>query len=125
MSSLVKLIVLETDCSVVRAIDAAAEGQFQVLKTSDPRRAAAWLASESPIAAVAANESLSAPAGLDLLAEAQCRCPTARRILLTPLSDLATIVRGLHSGAVQFIVQKPLRGRELERAMCPEAPLKH
>ena len=40
--------------------------------------------------------------------------------MLTGYSDLAAIVVGLHSGAVQCLLHKPVGNSELLMAVCPE-----
>jgi ActR/RegA family two-component response regulator len=46
--------------------------------------------------------------------------PDARRVLLTTYNDLASIVQGLHSGAIDRLVQKPFTPADLMLAIMPE-----
>ena len=43
-----------------------------------------------------------------------------RRILMTTYHDLPSIVAGLHSGAIERLVQKPFTAAELMAAILPE-----
>jgi DNA-binding NarL/FixJ family response regulator len=54
---------------------------------------------------------------IELLESVRVRCPTARRLLLSDYCDLGIIVQGLHTGAVQGIVYKPIYAPELLAAI--------
>ena len=58
-----------------------------------------------------------------MLETAQRHAPDARRVLLTTYHDLASIVDGLHSGAIEKLVQKPFTVGELLSAILPESML--
>jgi hypothetical protein len=47
-------------------------------------------------------------------------CPKARRILISDYCDLAIIVQGLHTGAVERIVYRPIHAPELLAAIGAE-----
>ena len=58
--------------------------------------------------------------GVSLLETARSCRPSARRILMTTYHDLPSIVAGLHSGAIERLVQKPFSAAELMAAILPE-----
>ena len=112
-----KLIAVDNNQEVLQAIAAIASPQFEVMKTSDLRRALQWLETEKEIAVVVAELLLPGASGLELLMKAQQVQPAARRVLLTSFSELTPIIEGIHSGAIQLFVQKPLRAAELASAI--------
>lgn len=112
-----KLIALDSNQEVLQAIVAVASPGFEVMKTSDLHRAMQWLEAEKEIAVVVAELLLSDGSGLELLMKAQKFQPSARRVLLTSFSELAPIIEGIHSGAIQLFVQKPLKAAELAAAI--------
>lgn len=107
------VIAVEDDARVLDQISAALDATHVVLGTSDVGRALAWLENDVTIAAIIAGQTLRANGGLELLRSAQKLRPAARRILITNYEDLSSIVAGLHCGAVQRTIAKPINPREL------------
>ena len=58
--------------------------------------------------------------GLQILETARSMPPDVRRVMLTNYSDLASLVNGLHSGAIEHLVQKPANDAELVLAVAPQ-----
>jgi len=70
-----------------------------------------------PPIAVMVDNSIPQINAIELLESVRVRCPTARRLLLSDYCDLGIIVQGLHTGAVQGIVYKPIYAPELLAAI--------
>jgi DNA-binding NtrC family response regulator len=114
------LLALDGDEAVLKAIAHYAAPFYQVLSTRDPRRFLAWMENTHNVSVIVTEHVLQTASGVALLQSARSMCPTARRILLTTYHDLASIVDGLHSGAIERLVQKPFSAKELLLAIMPE-----
>jgi DNA-binding NtrC family response regulator len=119
-SKKVQLIALDADDAVLRTIARIASPYFETLITRDPRRFLAWLESSPDVAVVVTEHVLQTASGVTLLESARTMRPAAKRVLLTTYSDLAGIVQGLHSGAIEALVQKPFKNSELLAAILPQ-----
>jgi ActR/RegA family two-component response regulator len=115
------LLALDGDDAVLKTIARIAAPYYQVLTTRDPRKFLAFLENATlDIAAVLTEHVLQTSNGVSLLESVRTTRPSARRVLLTTYHDLASIVDGLHSGAIERLVQKPFTPRELICAILPE-----
>ena len=119
MQSKPTLIALDGDEAVLRTIARAAAPYYQALVTRDARRFIAWLENTPGVAAILTEHVLQNASGVALLQSARTMRPKARRVLLTTYHDLASIVDGLHSGAIEHLVQKPFTPAELLQAIIP------
>jgi ActR/RegA family two-component response regulator len=115
------LLALDGDETVLKSISRLAAPYFQVLTTRDPRRFLAWLEHTQNVGAIITEHVLQTASGVSLLQSARVMRPSARRVLLTTYHDLASIVDGLHSGAIERLVQKPFTAAEFLVAILPES----
>lgn len=120
MASKHHLIALDGDDLVLRTIAQIAAPYFHVLTTRDPRKLLGWLENYKHVDAVVTEHVLQTSHGVALLESARQMRPDARRVLLTTYHDLPSIVAGLHSGAIQHLVQKPFTPTDLLAAVLPE-----
>ncbi len=90
---------------------------YNVLATCDPRRALGWLENDSSVTVIVVEQVLKSGLGLDILESAKVLRPDVRRVLITRYSDLSGIVQGLHSGAINRMISKPLLRGELAAAV--------
>ena len=114
------LLALDGDEAVLRAVSQVAAPHFHVLVTRDPRRLLGWLENYPKVAVVVTEHVLLTSHGVSLLETARTMRPDALRVLLTTYGDLASIVAGLHSGAIDRLVQKPFAHADLLHAIMPE-----
>jgi DNA-binding NtrC family response regulator len=114
------LLALDGDELVLKTIAQVAAPYFQVLTTRDPRKLLGWLENYKTVDAIVTEHVLQTSHGVALLESARAMRPDARRVLLTTYHDLPSIVAGLHSGAIQYLVQKPFNPAELLTAVLPE-----
>jgi ActR/RegA family two-component response regulator len=115
-----KLLVLDQDENVLRQVGRVFGGYFVVVPVHTPHRAMGLLEGDPHIRVMITEQVMRAAQGVDLLEAVRARWPEVRRVMLTTYTDLASIVTGLHSGAVQVLVQKPASDDELLKAVCPE-----
>jgi len=114
------LLALDGDEAVLKVISRFGAPYYEVLATRDPRRLLGWLEDKTNVAAVITEHVLRTSNGVTLLESTRTMHPHARRILMTTYHDLASIVAGLHSGAIERLVQKPFNATELLTAILPD-----
>jgi two-component system probable response regulator PhcQ len=107
-----KIIVVETQIASLKEMEAKLSPYHVVVGTSQLDRALPLLRSERDAAAIVVSTAKGADV-LAVLESARQERPAVLRILLTEFEDLTTIVEGLHSGAVQRVVSRPLQFVEL------------
>jgi DNA-binding NtrC family response regulator len=107
------IVAVDDDVRTLDRISMILDSTFVVLATADPNRALAWLKNDTTVGAVVVGQSLCGGKGLELLKAAQKLRPDARRILIASYSDLAGFVDGLHTGAIERTIYKPIDATEL------------
>ena len=115
-----RLLVLDDDQAVVAQMSRLFGAYYTVVPLSNPMRAMAMLESDEDVRAFVTEQVMRFGDGVELLSSARSIRPDVRRVMLTNYSDLASIVGGLHSGAIQQLVQKPANDAELLLAIAPE-----
>jgi ActR/RegA family two-component response regulator len=108
-----KLIALDGDLSVLRELVAVAGPHFQVTTCRDVIRALGLVQSDRDVRVLVTEHVMHAATGTSVLEQVRAIRPDVRRVMLTSYADLAAIVLGLHSGAIQHLARKPIDPREL------------
>lgn len=114
-----KLIVLDGDRKSLHDICSMARLWYEVLPAADPRTALGWLQTDPNVSVFVTEHVDQSFDGMSLLEKVRTMHPTVRRILMTTYSDLARLVEGLHNGAIQKLVQKPIDRNEFMAAIAP------
>lgn len=114
-----KLLALDEDDSTLGQIARVASGYYSVMQLKSPSRALGLLEADSSIEVFVTEHVMRFGNGVELLETVRTMRPEVRRVMLTNYSDLAGIVLGLHSGAIQQLVQKPAGDLELLHAISP------
>jgi DNA-binding NarL/FixJ family response regulator len=119
------LAVLCTELASVRTITDAATKFFELVWVYDSRTLVETVSKsdQPPIAVVIDHAASSQTPAIELLQAVRTASPNVKRVLLTDYCDLGIIVSGLHTGAVQSIVYKPIHAGELLGAIgAPNLP---
>ena len=114
-----KLLALDEDESTLGQIARVASGHYSVMQLKSPSRALGLLEADPSIEVFVTEHVMRFGNGVELLETVRTMRPEVRRVMLTNYSDLAGIVLGLHSGAIQQLVQKPAGDLELLHAISP------
>ncbi|HSZ55371.1 MAG TPA: response regulator [Tepidisphaeraceae bacterium] len=114
-----KLLALDEDDSTLGQIARVASGHYSVMQLKSPSRALGLLEADPSIEVFVTEHVMRFGNGVELLETVRTMRPEVRRVMLTNYSDLAGIVLGLHSGAIQQLVQKPAGDLELLHAISP------
>ena len=115
-----RIIYLDNDDQLARQVARVFGGAFHVLHIQNPRRMIGLMETDPTIAAVITEQVLRSGNGVELLESVRTFRPQIRRVMLTGYPDLASIVVGLHSGAIQCLLRKPVSDADLVAGVCPE-----
>ena len=115
-----KMILLDGDDPLMTQVSRVFGGAFRVLHMRNPRTAVGLIETDPQIAAVITEQVMRGGDGVQLLETIRTLRPKVRRVMVTGYADMSSIVAGLHSGAIQCLVQKPATDVELVTAIYPE-----
>jgi DNA-binding NtrC family response regulator len=115
-----RLLILDDDQAVLAQVGRLFGPYYTVVQLSNPMRAMALVESDPGVSVFLTEQVMRFGNGVELLDAVRTVRPGVRRAMLTNYSDLASIVGGLHSGAIQHLVQKPANDAELLAAVAPE-----
>lgn len=114
-----KLVVLDGDRQTLHSVCETARVWYEVLPASDPRKALGWLQSDPDVSVFVTEHIDQSFDGMSLLEKVRTLHPGIRRIVMTTYTDLGRLIEGLHSGAIQKLVQKPIDRNEFLSAIAP------
>ncbi|HEY1629599.1 MAG TPA: hypothetical protein VGF52_07050 [Tepidisphaeraceae bacterium] len=103
--------------ATVRAVSDAVGRGFELALAGDAQTLRAILEKEPAPMAVMVDMSVVQVDAIKLLDSARGIRSSVRRILLTDFCDLNIIVQGLHTGAIERIVYKPIYAPEVLGAL--------
>jgi len=118
------LIAVDDDIEAIRQLTVAVRAHYVVRGTADSRRALDWLEKDKKdksVAVIVVDQMLRCGPGVDLLENARELRPDVRRVLITKYLDVSVLVQGLHSGAINRMISKPLLHGELQTVLTPDA----
>lgn len=108
-----RLVLLCVELQAVRALTSML-GRVCELNWARDAKGLVNLAGDEPAPiAIIVDQSMPNVNAIEVLGSVKNVRPQTRRILLTEYCDLGIIVQGLHTGAVQQIVYKPVHAPEL------------
>ena len=111
------LVVVDEDTHSLREIEAIASRWFRVVATRMPGRALGAVKEDPSVSVIVADHNLTSVSGISVLQAAAAIRPATRRLLLAPPSQLADVIGGVHCGAVERIIYKPVSAAELSAAL--------
>ena len=115
-----KLLAVTGDPQVIRRITESAGAWYTITPCRFPQQAMQLLARDRSIRLLVTEHN---SAHANFLDEVRDIRPDVLRVMLTAYSDLGSIVSGLHSGAIQRLVQKPIVMEELRATIDPASLL--
>ncbi|HEX4055259.1 MAG TPA: response regulator [Tepidisphaeraceae bacterium] len=113
------IIAVDDDRRALDQIAGILDTTYNVLTTSDLRRAVGWLHDDATVCAIISEQVLRHGRGIDLLGASLKIRPDVRRILITNYGDLAAIVGCFHTGEIQRTISKPIVAAELLGVVGP------
>lgn len=112
-----RIIVLCVDLAAVRAINSALSPTCELIWAREAKGVTRLAGDEPPAAGVIIDNAVPQLNAIELLQAVRSVRSNIRRILVSDYCDLGLIVQGLHTGAVQNIVYKPIHAAELTAAV--------
>src|SRR5438046_196169 len=114
-----KLLIISGDVSTRRQIADLAEQWFTIHSTPDAQQALSFVASDASVAVVVADHSSGRTSGVAILERVRTIRDDVRRVLIAETDDFASLIVGLHSGAIEQLVHKPINSQALFQAIQP------
>lgn len=113
-----KLITWNSDRATLQEINAVANQWYDVVGTNDNRQLQEWLnqCAANSMLLVDHSQKKESAAVLEQVRE---QFPKVVRIAMTCYADVSLIIRGLHNGTIQKVIQKPIDRNELLAAIVP------
>ncbi|CAN5548802.1 hypothetical protein BH09PLA1_BH09PLA1_29520 [soil metagenome] len=111
-----KILVVYEDPATLKELLAAANG-LEFLPLRDRRQAVACVKAYPSLAAVIVEQVAEAKGFLETLQNVQAAQPTLRRVAVSDSSDLFSVIDGLHTGAIDAVLYRPVDARQLHAAV--------
>jgi DNA-binding response OmpR family regulator len=115
------ILVVDPDAAVAREISRVVARRFDTIWQRDAARIT-LICEENPFVCVVIY-GCSTQKGAGILEQLRVSHPMVHRILLSDYTDLSAIVNGLHSGAVQSVIHKPVDSAELLACVSAISPV--
>ncbi len=112
-----RILVVDDEEAILETMTFTFEGEYEVLTSSDARRALQILDEKSPIAVVLTDQRMPNMSGVELLAEVCRRHPNTVRMILTGFADLEAILEAINDGHVYAYITKPWEPDHLKQLM--------
>jgi DNA-binding NtrC family response regulator len=118
-----KLIVVTHDPRLARQVTDLAGASYQVIFARSGESLGPALRADASVAVLIVDQAPNVPAAdaVALLEVAREARAEVRRGLVSGYSDVGVIIRALHGGAAQFVLQRPIEPAELLAALAPRA----
>lgn len=114
-NELPKLLIVDDEEAILETMALTFDGDYQVVTSTDARRALDLLADHAPVAVVITDQRMPDMTGSEFLAKVYTRFPETSRIILTGFSDMASTVDAINDGHVYAYVNKPWEPNELKQ----------
>jgi CheY-like chemotaxis protein len=112
-----RILVVDDEEAILETMTFTFEGEYEVLTSTDARRALGILDEKSPIAVVLTDQRMPNMSGVELLAEVWRRHPNTVRMILTGFADLEAIIEAINDGHVYAYITKPWEPDQLKQVM--------
>jgi response regulator RpfG family c-di-GMP phosphodiesterase len=112
-----RILLVDDDCDLLRALGDGLTGSFQVEAVADPKKALELLCRGQEFAVVVADMRMPGMSGLDLLRQARSIAPNVSRMMLTCVDDAQTAIAAINEGNVCRYLTKPCSLPVLEAAI--------
>jgi FixJ family two-component response regulator len=116
-TSLPRILVVDDEEAILETMTFTFEGEYEVLTSTDARRALEILDEKSPVAVVLTDQRMPNMSGVELLAEVCRRHPNTVRMILTGFADLEAIIEAINDGHVYAYITKPWEPDHLKHVM--------
>jgi FixJ family two-component response regulator len=112
-----RILVVDDEEAILETMTFTFEDEYDVLTSSDARRALDVLDQNSPVAAVLTDQRMPNMSGVEFLSEVWKRHPDTVRMILTGFSDIDAVIQSINDGHVYAYITKPWEPEQLKQVM--------
>jgi CheY-like chemotaxis protein len=112
-----RILVVDDEEAILETMAFTFEDDYEVLTSSDARRALEILAEQAPVAVVLTDQRMPSMSGVEFLREVWRRHPSTVRMILTGFADMDAILGAINDGHVYAYVTKPWEPDHLKQVM--------
>jgi len=112
-----RILVVDDEEAILETMQFTFEDDYEVLTSTDARRALDLLDQNAPVAAVLTDQRMPNMSGVEFVTEVWKRHPATVRMILTGFSDMEAIIQAINDGHVYAYVTKPWEPDQLKQLM--------
>ena len=117
MTDLPRILVVDDEEAILETMTFTFDGEYEVLTSTDARRALDILDEKAPIAAVLTDQRMPNMSGVEFVTEVWKRHPNTVRIILTGFTDMDAIIQAINDGHIYAYLTKPWEQDQLKQLM--------
>lgn len=110
-----RILVVDDEEAILETMSFTFMDDYEVVTSSDARRALEILAESEPFAVVITDQRMPGMTGVELLAEVLAKHPQTMRIMLTGFADSDATIQAINDGQVYAYINKPWETDELKQ----------
>jgi FixJ family two-component response regulator len=112
-----RILIVDDEEAILETMTFTFEDDYDVLTSTDARRALDLLDENAPIAAVITDQRMPTMTGVEFLTRVYERHPATTRIILTGFADMDAIVKAINDGHVYAYITKPWEPDHLKQVV--------
>jgi CheY-like chemotaxis protein len=115
--SLPRILVVDDEEAILETMTFTFQDDYEVLTSSDARRALDLLDEKAPVAVVLSDQRMPNMSGVEFVTEVCKRHPATVRMILTGFADMQAILEAINAGHVYAYITKPWEPDQLKQVM--------
>ncbi len=115
--SLPRILVVDDEEAILETMTFTFQNDYEVLTSSDARRALELLDEKAPVAVVLSDQRMPNMSGVEFVSEVCKRHPATVRMILTGFADMQAIIDAINAGHVYAYITKPWEPDHLKQVM--------
>jgi CheY-like chemotaxis protein len=115
--ALPRVLVVDDEEAILETMTFTFQDEYEVLTSSDARRALELLDEKAPVAVVLTDQRMPNMSGVEFVTEVCKRHPATVRIILTGFADMRAIIEAINAGHVYAYISKPWEPDHLKQVM--------
>jgi CheY-like chemotaxis protein len=112
-----RILVVDDEEAILETMTFTFENDYDVLTSTDARRALELLDEHAEVAAVLTDQRMPNMSGVEFLKEVWKRHPSTVRMILTGFADMDAIIESINDGHVYAYITKPWEPDHLKQVM--------
>jgi len=109
-----RILIVDDEEAILETMTFTFMDLYEVLSTSDPKKALSILEENRPVAVVITDQRMPGMTGVELLEQVYDRFPETVRIILTGFADSEAMIQAINAGHIYGYVNKPWEPDELK-----------